>query len=537
MIKVCILHKGTFTQYEFEQIYLKRAIEEGIDLTNCLIDTEQVYFPKTVKKVPAADRQVWLNDNSVLLDRYDYILVSEPEYFKTISGQSKAETNIGLVYPSKFGSAQVLYLPSIQSYNYDKLKQEPNIRRTFQTLNKLINSAYVELGSDIIHFEEYPDTLDEIETWLEKLHEYPALTCDIEAKSLKVTEAGIYTIGFAWDEHSGICFPVDAVETYSRQIRALLLKFFSEYKGKLIVHKANYDIPVINYTLFQNEDITDIANQIKGLNTLCEHLDDTLLITYLATNNTGGNTLGLKELAQPFAGNWAVDVTDVTKVPLSDLMRYNLIDCLSTWYVYKTYYPIMVQEEQETLYKQYYLPYLKDNMRCQLNGLPIDLDAVSELKDKLVEEQTDLLTKLCAAPSVAEAEYLLTERRTITRNSKLKVKVTTLEDNYEPFNFNSKAQLATLLYECLGLPVIEYTDSKQPSTSKKTLAKLINHTDKQEVKDLIQQLIELADIEKILTAFIPAFETAHIDKYGNAHLTGYLNLCGTVSGRLSSNNP
>jgi DNAP len=48
--------------------------------------------------------------------------------------------------------------------------------------------------------------------------------------------------------------------------------------------------------------------------------------------------------------------------------------------------------------------------------------------------------------------------------------------------------------------------------------------------------MELSDVEKMLTTFIPPFEQAHVDKHGNARLLGYFNLAGTVSGRLSSSN-
>ena len=96
-----------------------------------------------------------------------------------------------------------------------------------------------------------------------------------------------------------------------------------------------------------NQDITNIKGKLEGLNYLLNKLDDTLIITYLATNSCAGNTLGLKDLAQPFAGDWAVDVSDVTKTDLNKLLRYNLIDVLSTRYVKETYYPKMVEESQD----------------------------------------------------------------------------------------------------------------------------------------------------------------------------------------------
>ena len=528
MKKVLLMHKGRLTDKDFNKTY-RNAFK---NLTSINLELMPVYWQG--KKVPRAEQREWLENIKNTLSSYDYLLISEPEYFKVISKQSKAEGNLGLIFNTDYAN-KALYLPSTQAYYFNPDRTIPQIEQALKALSDDISGQYKEIGSDIIHFEEYPKTKEEIQWWLEQLLDAPVLTCDIEAKSLKVTEAGIYTIGFAWNKYEGICFPVDA-HSEPIEIRKLLLEFFENYKGKLIVHKANYDIPVICYTLFQNEDITDIKNQVYGLNTLCKNLDDTLLVTYLATNSCGGNILGLKDLAQPFAGNWAVDVSDVTKVDLEELMKYNLIDCLSTWFVYETYYPKMVEDEQEQLYKEHFLPYLKDNMRCQLNGLPIDLKEVKKLKNELNQEEKELLEFLGSKKAISNAEYLIAEQATIKRNKKLKKKQTTIEENIKPFNFSSNNDLSVLLYEVMQLPIVDLTESKQPSTSKPTIKKLMNHTENQEYKDILQTLMDLSDVEKMLSAFIPAFEQAHVDKYGNAHLLGYFNLGGTVSGRLSSSN-
>lgn len=533
MKKVLLMYKGRLTDREFVKTYGNFIKDLGNKVS---IELMPVYHPDNVKKVARQVQKDWLASVEPALKDYDYLLVSEPEYFKVISKQSKAESNLGLIFPTDY-SNKVLYIPSYQAVYFNKEKANIQISQCITSLKNDIEDNYSEIGSDIIHFEDYPLSVSSIKEWLEKLKQYPALTCDIEAKSLKVTEAGIYTIGFAWNKHNGICFPVDAIPTQSKEVRQLLKEFFDVYEGRLIVHKANYDIPVINYTLFQNENITDIKAQMYGLSKLCNNLDDTLLITYLATNSCGGNTLGLKELAQPFAGKWAVDVSDVTKVDLHSLMRYNLIDCLSTWYVYETYYPKMVNDSQESIYKNHFLPYLKDNIRCQLNGLPLDLIEVKRLQKELLQEQETLTKTLRSSKLVTSAEYIIAEKATIKRNAKLKKKQTTVEENLQPFNFGSSKHLTVLIYDVMGLPCIDFTDSKQPSTSKNTLSKLINITVNQKYKDLLNALIELSDVDKMLTTFIPAFSEAHIDKYGNAHLLGYFNLAGTVSGRLSSSNP
>lgn len=534
MAKILLMHKGRLTDRDFNSAY-KDTFSNYLG-SNVEFTLMPVYFPETKKKVPRAEQIEWLDSVKDELTKYDYILVSEPEYFKVLAKQQKAESNLGLQFDTAYGN-KVLYLPSTQAYYFNKDRTLPKIEQCIKALSSSISGNYSEIGSNIIHFEEYPTIISGIRDWLNKLKDYPELTCDIEAKSLKVTEAGIYTISFAWNKHEGICFPVDAIPEQKDEVRELLLNFFTEYKGKLIVHKANYDIPVICYTLFQKEDITNVKRQLAGLNALCSNLDDTLIITYLATNSCGGNVLGLKELAQPFAGNWAVDVSDVTSVPLEKLMRYNLIDCLSTWYVYETYYPKMIEDSQEQLYKEHFLPYLKDNMRCQLNGLPIDLQEVKKLKASLNQEQRTLTALLCSKKAITNSEQLIAERATIKRNASLKKKVTSINDNRRPFNFNSNADLSILLYEVMQFPVLDYTDSKQPSTSKPSIKKLLARTEKEEYKEILQALMDLSDVDKMLTAFIPAFEKAHIDKYGNAHLLGYINAGGTVSGRMSSNSP
>jgi DNA polymerase-1 len=70
--------------------------------------------------------------------------------------------------------------------------------------------------------------------------------------------------------------------------------------------------------------------------TMLKNWDDTPLITYLANEQLcWGTNSAWKEQAQEYAGNWATapDIEDITKIPLDKLLKYNLIDGLSTQYV------------------------------------------------------------------------------------------------------------------------------------------------------------------------------------------------------------
>lgn len=533
MVKTLLLHKGNLAVQTAQGLY--GSVAKVLNLSQySTLELRSLYYDLD-GKTKADTKKEWLKSVKEDLNQYDYLLVSDTEYFKILTKESKADSNLGIIKISEYTTAKILYLPPTFQAKYDLAKFKEKVKITLNSLISDCLGSYSEIGSSIIHSEEYPMTTEEIKLALNKLHSYPELAMDIEAKSLKVTEAGIYTIGFAWDKHNGLAFPVDA-SSEPEKVRELLKEFLSTYKGKLIVHKANYDIPILVYNLFMNQNFTNLIGQVNGIKTICKNLDDTLLITYLATNSCAGNTLGLKELAQQFAGNWAVDVTDVTKVDLSTLLRYNLIDCLSTIYVRDKYYPIMVQDEQEELYKEHFLPYLQDCIRMQLNGLPIDINKVLKLEQDLLQEKKQLLSQIVNLPTIRNTEYINSQRKAEKKNKEYKKKRVTWEDVFEPINFNSNLQLEILLYEVMQLPIIEVTDSGNPSVSGSTMEKLVNHTSDPQYQLILNTIKQYNDVEKILSAFIPAFKTPSTDLYGNHRLTGYFNIGGAVSGRMSSSN-
>lgn len=523
-MKILLLYKGYIPLNQLDTIF-REPIENT--LGSITFDVAKLRDGK----VSADEKREWANLAKDTLEKYQYLLIADSDWFKVLTKNSKAETTLGMVQNSPNFNSKVFYCPSQYVYQVDPEKHQNQFKSVLEGILKDSQGKSTIIEPEI-HSQKYPMTVEEIKRELDKLLDEPMLFSDIEAKSLKVTEAGVYTIGFSKNKHEGIAFPVDAIPEQSEKVRELLKQFFEKYQGKLVFHKANYDVAVLNYTLFQ-QDLFDIKGQLHGLNTFFRNnrIDDTLIITYLATNSCSGNILGLKELAQPYCGDWAVEVSDVTKVPLEKLLQYNLVDCLGTAYVHETYYPKMVEDEQEQLYKEFMLPTLKTNIRCQLNGLPINHNEVVEFQSKLNQEQSDLELFICGSKVVQNAEYLLAEERTIKRNKKLKKKQTTIEENYEPINLHSGDQLRVLVYEVMQLPVIETTDSGLPSTSKGILKDLINHTSNQEYKDILQSLCDLADVTKITTAFIPVFLEA------KDRVLGYLNLGSTVSGRLSASNP
>ena len=287
------------------------------------------------------------------------------------------------------------------------------------------------------------------------------------------------------------------------------------------------------------DPLLNVQGLLEGLEVFTKNVQDTRIIAYLATNSTAGNVLGLKPLAHEFAGNWAVEeIKDIRKVPLKDLLQYNLVDCLSTNYVKDKYYPIMVQDQQEELYYSLMLPSLKVIIQMELTGMSMDAKKIQEAKKELEEQQQEYLSVIRNS-SIIKVFDLLVQRTAMDKaNAKLKTKQHPIEKYKDVvFNPNSGPQLKQLLYEQMCLPVLDYTDTKQPATGGDTLEKLINHTTNQAYKDILTALIGLSKVDKILTSFIPAFEKAIFKVDGKVYLHGSFNLGGCVSGRLSSSRP
>lgn len=321
MTEVLILGKGKPTAYSLNSIYVEPAENKGFSPKWIYKD---VYYPKDnkgrfSKTVKSELQKEWLNDNKELLNKVDLILCTDANYFKTLTKNTKVETCIGQIYESTYTTSPIMYVPSVAAYSYNPNKTKEQIDFAFTKALQWTKGNYVEVGSNIIHSAKYPSTVNDIKVYLDSLLNKPRLYVDIETFSLYITKAGLGTIAFATDKHNGGAFAVD-LSNDSLKIRELLVDFFKTYQGNLVFHKANFDVMILIYELFMNKDLSNHNGMMEGLDVLFRHLDDTLLITYLATNSCAGNSLRLKQLAAEYAGDWAVDVNDITKVPLQDLL-------------------------------------------------------------------------------------------------------------------------------------------------------------------------------------------------------------------------
>lgn len=485
-----------------------------------------------------------------------YLYCTDGQYFKTLTGEKKAEVHYGYVLPCVFAGyehMQVVLGVNYQALNFDPKKAGP-MAQGLSALLRHMSGAYVAIGDEIIQQEYYPDNLADIKRTLDALHKFPRLEMDIEGFGLKFNECGIGSIGFSYAEGCGTSFLVDyqplpepevngKIVHYGKQVknhavRALLREFLENYKGEMIWHYANFDIKIIIYELWM-ENYLDTVGMMKGLEVMTRNLHCTRIIAYLATNSCAGNELSLKTLAQEFAGNWAKDdIKDIRLIPPAELLRYNLVDCISTRYVYDKYYPIMMRDNQEALYKGLFMDSVWLITQIELTGMPMDDAQIAKTKAELLALQAGYLKTIMDSPLVADFNVWLQTKKMVAHNATLKTKQYTIEHySQHVFNPGSPQQLQHLLYDMMGLPIIARTKTKQPATGAKTIKSLMDHELAKPFKETMQAIRDYSSVSKILAAFMPAFEGGIMKDDGMRWLHGLFKLGGTVSGRLSSSDP
>ena len=500
-------------------------------------DYQIVKIWKYKKKTPVTDIKTCLQEQVIpKITTYtpNYVLVADSEYFKVMAKITKPDAYIGYFFGDTF---KFLYAPSYKQIFYHPEETKEKITRALDSIKASEQGKYCSPGSNIIKDEYYPSTTKDIAILLKSLANRPILTCDIETYSLKHVDAGLGSICFCWDKHSGCAFKIDkSSDSKNQEVRDLLKEFFINYKGTLIFHNIAFDVTVLIYQLFM-KDVLDQEGLLNGLDIMLKNWEDTKLMTYLCTNSCSGNNLGLKYQAQAYAGNWAQDeISNIDKIPEEDLLRYNLIDGLSTWFVYEKYKDTLVAEKQDKLYREIFKPTTKDIIQMQLTGIPLNYDKVLEAEQKLNDDKNQALSVITANKYVIKFKEVLNQEAVDKYNSTHKKQIT-LADVDESFNPNSGIQIKKLLYDLIKLPVINLTESKQPATDGDTLKALLNHTTDKDVLDLLQALIDYSAVEKILSAFIPTFKKATPASDGRRYIYGNFNLGGTVSGRLSSSKP
>lgn len=467
------------------------------------------------------------------------VIVCQSQYFKWFTKVGKVESNYGYPLQSKLYPNQTFFASVPPSILFSKPNYIQFLNLSLKAVADHVAGRVNMFSASVLTDVEYPENISDITDALNALYKHTALTCDVETFGLQVNLAGLGTIAFAWDEHSGVSFPIGLGRGDINRIRMMLKFFLTHYRGKLIFHNATYDIKVLVWELWM-KDPADYIGMLEGLDILYRDMDDTKILSYLATNSTTGNNLKLKNQAFEFAGNYAIEITNILAYTKEEVMEYNVIDCVCTWFVYHKHRGTIFNT-QEDLYQNIFKPALKVITQMELVGVPLNYDKVKILDTKLKQIVAKYALRLSKDPIIQVFTKILRENAATEHTARLKKKVITAADYaHLEFNPGSPKQMRMLMFEHLELPTQGKTPSGAFSTDGKTLNRLIVHPDVRGITPVVKLLGNIAELHKaskILEAFVPAFLNRTCIKNGWHHLMGSFNLGGTVSGRLSSSGP
>lgn len=229
----------------------------------------------------------------------------------------------------------------------------------------------------------------------------------------------------------------------------------------------------------------------------------------------------LKKQAQKLLGETETKSWEEAKTDRKTFHEYALNDAIWSWELAQRQSRILRAEGLETLFRTIEMPYQVILMQMEVCGIPVDKEKITrirgELETALDEATKDLLEYL-------GEHYHYGKECTVRCRIECKKHRRKL---LSPINFNSHQQIADILFDRLGLEVVEYTANDNPSTGRATLEHYSNHP-------FVKLLRKYKVINKLLTAFFKPLPQ-YIDKDGRVR-PNFKNT-GTVTGRLSCAEP
>ena len=309
------------------------------------------------------------------------------------------------------------------------------------------------------------------------------IVCDIETDNLAI-DTTINYVGFYWkieQQPSFKCFKLpDDIE----EMKSWIYTAEDKFEAKWCFHNGKFDTVRMLYK--------------HGIDMKISH--DTMILAYLCSTvdelkDNRGKWLGLKYAAPRILGveNWDIATSKKTSKTDEDVIPYLEKDCQYTYELLEK----LMQDLPVNRRKTYKLiiEALNAYKYVEINGLPIDMDALEETYNDYKQQSEDIAKQLTA---------------------------------YADINYNSPIQLQKLLFEDLQLPIISYTDKGAPSTGVSELKRL---KDQHPIVDL---LLKHREVEKALTFLVSWKESAVKHDDGFYYVHSNFNMHGTVTGRTSS---
>ena len=364
--------------------------------------------------------------------------------------------------------------------------------------NSVGNSAVENTPKIQIDRTKYETLLTQADLtrWIEKLNAAKLIAVDTETDSLDYMSANLVGISFALENGEAAYLPLqldylDAPKTLEKSTALAAIKPILENPD---IHKIGQNIK-FDESIFARHGI-----ELQGVEF------DTMLLSY-TLNSTGRHNMD--DLAKRYLGHETIEFESIAgkgkgqltfnQIPLEQATEYAAEDADVTMKLQQVLW-LKLQEEPTLveLYKTMELPLLHVLSRMERTGVLIDSDA-------LFIQSNEIATRLTA---LEEQAYALAG---------------------QPFNLASTKQLQEILFDKLGLPVLQKTPKGAPSTNEEVLEELAySH-------ELPKILVEHRGLSKLKSTYTDKLPQMVNSQTGRVH-TSY-HQAVTATGRLSSSDP
>ena len=336
----------------------------------------------------------------------------------------------------------------------------------------------------------------DLNRWVEKLNQAKLFALDTETDNLDYMAANLVGISFALENGEAAYLPLQldylgAPKTLEKTTALTLLKPILENPT---IQKAGQNFKY-DLTIFARNGI-----DVQGV------AFDTMLESYVL-NSTGRHNMD--DLAKRYLGHQTITFEEIAgkgknqltfnQIPLEKAAEYAAEDADVTMKLQQVLWEKLSKEPTlEKLFKEMELPLLGVLSRMERCGVLIDSDALFLQSNEIANRLSEL----------EEQAYVLAG---------------------QPFNLASTKQLQEILFDKLGLPVIQKTPKGAPSTNEEVLEELaFSH-------ELPKVLVEHRGLSKLKSTYTDKLPQMVNPQTGRVH-TSY-HQAVTATGRLSSSDP
>ena len=336
----------------------------------------------------------------------------------------------------------------------------------------------------------------DLNRWVEKLNQAKLFALDTETDNLDYMAANLVGISFALENGEAAYLPLQldylgAPKTLKKTTALSLLKPVLENPAiQKVGQNFKYDLTIFARNGIDVQDVAfDTMLESYVLNSTGRHNMDDLAKRYL-----GHQTISFEEIA----GKGKNQLT-FNQIPLEQAAEYAAEDADVTMKLQQVLWEKLSKEPTlEKLFKEMELPLLGVLSRMERRGVLIDSDALFLQSNEIANRLSEL----------EEQAYVLAG---------------------QPFNLASTKQLQEILFDKLGLPVIQKTPKGAPSTNEEVLEELaFSH-------ELPKVLVEHRGLSKLKSTYTDKLPQMVNPQTGRVH-TSY-HQAVTATGRLSSSDP